>query len=174
MADNKNRTGFFFGVFCILVLLTLASFAVGNFQLFALQRTKWIVMIGISVAKAAFVILFFMHFWWEKSWKYLLTIPTTFMAILLVVALVPDIMQRHNYYSETRINNAAIDGVYSHGDQERLGQDQGARSQEDGDSDHSPEVNGTAMSEKLEAGDNTMEPKVFQAGQPSRDSKQSP
>jgi len=135
VADNKNRSGFFFGVFCILVLLTLASFAVGNFELFVMQRTKWIVMIGISVAKAAFVILFFMHFWWEKSWKYLLTIPTTFMAILLVVALVPDIMQRRYYYSETRINNAAIDGAYLHSDLEQLEQDQVESAEDPSDDD---------------------------------------
>lgn len=108
-----SRGRFFFGIFLVLVALTLASFAVGNLELFASKQSKWIVMIGISVAKASIVILFFMHLWWEKSWKYLLTIPTTIMAIVLVVALIPDILQRRNYYSENRINNSAEPGAYT-------------------------------------------------------------
>ena len=113
MADQKDRTGFFFGVFCILVLLTIASFLVGSLDLFHRQETKWIVMIGISVAKAAMVILFFMHFWWERSWKYLLTIPTSIMAVILIVALIPDIMERVQYYSNTRKDHAARAGAYT-------------------------------------------------------------
>lgn len=112
MADQKDRTRFFFGVFCVLVMLTIASFVVGSTDLVSRQETKWAVMIGISVAKAAFVILFFMHFWWERSWKYLLTIPTSIMALILVVALIPDIMERVQHYSNSRLDHAARAGAY--------------------------------------------------------------
>lgn len=112
MADEKDRTRFFFGVFCALVILTLASFVVGQFDLFPRQETKWLVMIGISAAKASLVILFFMHFWWERSWKYLLTIPTSIMAVILVVALIPDVMERTKRYSDSRRDHAAQPGAY--------------------------------------------------------------
>jgi cytochrome c oxidase subunit IV len=118
MSDQAhvNRTPLFFGVFIVLVVLTLASFWVGNAEdLFALPQTKWQVMIGISAAKAALVVLFFMHFWWERSWKYLLTIPTLLMAIILVVALIPDIMHRRASYSETRLNHSAAEDAYGAG-----------------------------------------------------------
>jgi cytochrome c oxidase subunit 4 len=118
MSDHEqvNRTPLFFGVFVVLVALTLASFWVGNAEgLFALPQTKWQVMIGISAAKATLVILFFMHFWWEHSWKYLLTIPTLLMAVILVVALIPDIMQRRQSYSETRLNHSAAEDAYGAG-----------------------------------------------------------
>lgn len=106
--DNVNRTPLFVGVFALLVLLTLASFWVANAEgLFALQQTKWQVMMGISAAKASLVVLFFMHFWWERSWKYLLTLPTILMAVILVLALVPDILHRRATYSDTRLNHAA-------------------------------------------------------------------
>jgi len=106
--DNVNRGPLFFGVFLILVILTLASFWVANAEdLFALQQTKWQVMMGISAAKASLVVLFFMHFWWERSWKYLLTLPTILIAVILVVALVPDILHRRASYSDTRLNHSA-------------------------------------------------------------------
>ena len=111
--DSSNRTWLFFAVFLILVVLTFASFWVaGSEDVFSLQQTKWQVMLGISAAKAALVILFFMHFWWEKSWKYLLTIPTLLMGVILVVALIPDIMHRRSYYNDTRLNHSASPGVY--------------------------------------------------------------
>lgn len=116
MSDHPevNRTSLFVGVFVILVVLTMASFWVANAEgLFTLPQTKWQVMIGISSAKAALVVLFFMHFWWERSWKYLLTIPTLLMAVILVVALIPDIMNRRESYSETRLNNSAAEDAYS-------------------------------------------------------------
>jgi caa(3)-type oxidase subunit IV len=110
--DNVNRSPLFFGVFVLLVLLTLASFWVANAEgLFALQQTKWQVMMGISAAKASLVVLFFMHFWWERSWKYLLTLPTILMAVILVVALIPDILHRRATYSDTRLNHAAAPAV---------------------------------------------------------------
>lgn len=112
MADQVDRTRFFFGVFCVLVVLTIASVTVGQVDIFAREETKWLVMIGISIAKASFVILFFMHFWWEKSWKYLLTIPTSIMAVILVTALIPDVMERTKRYSESRMDNAAEPGIY--------------------------------------------------------------
>jgi cytochrome c oxidase subunit 4 len=39
--------------------------------------------------------LFFMHLKYEASWKYVLTIPASVMAIFLMFALVPDVKWRY-------------------------------------------------------------------------------
>ena len=62
----------------------------------------WGTMMAVSVAKALLVILFFMHLWWERAWKYVLTIPSLIMGVLLVMLLVPDIGFRTNTYSNER------------------------------------------------------------------------
>ena len=48
-------------------------------------------MMAISCTKAMLVIMFFMHLLWEANWKWVLTIPATFMSIFLMLMLVPDI-----------------------------------------------------------------------------------
>jgi cytochrome c oxidase subunit 4 len=42
------------------------------------------------------VIMFFMHLMWEANWKWVLTIPASFMSIFLMLMLVPDIGWRQN------------------------------------------------------------------------------
>ena len=59
-------------------------------------------MMAISCAKAALVILFFMHLKWEANWKYVLTIPASIMSVFLVLMLVPDIGLRTGWYSMER------------------------------------------------------------------------
>ena len=53
-------------------------------------------MMAVSCTKAMLVILFFMHLKWEANWKWVLTIPATFMSMLLVFMLVPDVGWRMN------------------------------------------------------------------------------
>ena len=99
----------FITVFFVLTLLTAASFVVGNYGLslgFSKQLT-WVVMMAISCAKAGLVVCCFMHLWWEASWKWVLTVPSSLMAIFLVIMLIPDIGCRKNKYSSERWNNAA-------------------------------------------------------------------
>ena len=65
-------------------------------------------MLTVSVAKALLVILFFMHLWWERSWKYVLTVPALIMGVLLVLLLVPDIGFRTDTYSNERRSHAPV------------------------------------------------------------------
>jgi cytochrome c oxidase subunit 4 len=53
-------------------------------------------MMAVSCTKAMLVIMFFMHLIWEANWKWVLTIPATFMSIFLMLMLVPDIGWRQN------------------------------------------------------------------------------
>ena len=48
-------------------------------------------VISVAVAKAMFVLTYFMHLKFEGNWKYIILLPTTILAIGLMVALTPDI-----------------------------------------------------------------------------------
>ena len=78
------------------------SFWVANSRIMDDRIIGWAVMIGISFCKAMLVVAFFMHLWWERAWKYALTIPSLFMGSLLVLLLVPDIGMRTDHYPQSR------------------------------------------------------------------------
>ena len=68
-------------------------------------------MMAVSCTKAMLVIMFFMHLLWEANWKWVLTIPATFMSVFLMLMLVPDVGWRKNngyaHYSYERLQYAA-------------------------------------------------------------------
>jgi cytochrome c oxidase subunit 4 len=76
-----------------LSFLTYSDAFRATFQSVAARR---MFMLAVSCAKAMLVVLFFMHLKYEANWKYVLTIPATFMSILLLMALVPDVGARVN------------------------------------------------------------------------------
>lgn len=65
-------------------------------------------MMFVSVAQAFLVILFFIHFWWERAWKYVLTVPALIMGDLLVTLLIPDVGFRTDTYSNERRSFAPV------------------------------------------------------------------
>ena len=86
--DHKTNTKLFLKVFAALCLLTAISFVIANSPLMKSQGLAWAVMMLVSCAKAFLVISFFMHLKWERTWKYVLTLPASLMSLLLVVALI--------------------------------------------------------------------------------------
>jgi cytochrome c oxidase subunit 4 len=104
--SEKSNTKVFVFVFLMLCVLTALSFWVANSYLMENKVVGWAAMMMVSVAKAMLVILFFMHLWWERAWKYVLTIPALFMGVLLVLLLVPDVGYRYLTYSKDRRENA--------------------------------------------------------------------
>lgn len=99
---HENNTALFLKVFAALCVLTAISFAIANSPLMKSQGLAWAVMMVVSCAKAFLVISFFMHLKWERTWKYVLTIPASIMSLLLVIALIPDIGRRSEDYSQAR------------------------------------------------------------------------
>lgn len=95
-------------VFVMLCGLTGLSYWIANSWLMDNAVYGWLAMIGVSAAKALLVISFFMHLWWEKRWKYVLTIPAILIAVLLVVLLIPDVLDRVSTYSKTRLDDAPL------------------------------------------------------------------
>lgn len=96
----------FLFVFAALLVLTLCSFGVAQSPLMETPWLGWAVMLGISLAKAILVVLFFMHFLWERVWKYAVTLPVVFLAAVLVLLLIPDIAWRLEHYSLERRERA--------------------------------------------------------------------
>jgi cytochrome c oxidase subunit 4 len=90
--------GKYLAVFLALCVLTGASFL--TYAPFwrehvAMEYSRALMM-AVSCTKAMLVIMFFMHLLWEANWKWVLTVPATFMSIFLLLMLVPDIGMRIN------------------------------------------------------------------------------
>ena len=101
-----NHTGVFIVIFLMLSGLTGLSFWIANSHLMDNRMIGWSAMMSVSVAKALLVVLFFMHLWWERAWKYVLTLPALIMGGLLVILLVPDVGFRTDTYSNERRSHA--------------------------------------------------------------------
>ena len=102
----KDRRTLFAIIFAMLCVLTALSFWVSHSYLMLTPLTGWTIMMAISIAKAMLVILFFMHLWWEKAWKYVLTVPAVIIGVVLVLLLIPDVGNRFEAYSKTRRSDA--------------------------------------------------------------------
>lgn len=100
--------GKYIAVFVALCVLTMGSFL--TYFPFWREHVPYqasrALMMAISCTKAMLVIMFFMHLLWEATWKWVLTIPATFMSVFLMLMLVPDVGWRINNgyarYSEER------------------------------------------------------------------------
>lgn len=116
--EQKSHRNVFIVVFLMLCALTALSFWIANSHLMENRLTGWLAMMTVSVAKAFLVITFFMHLWWEKRWKYVLTIPAILMGALLVILLIPDVADRVSTYTQTRSDHAPmaveVDSELSH------------------------------------------------------------
>lgn len=98
-------------VFAALCVLTACSFfTYSSYWPFGKEVARAFMM-AVSCTKAMLVIMFFMHLLWEANWKWVLTIPATFMSVFLMLMLVPDIGWRKNngfaHYSRERLLYAA-------------------------------------------------------------------
>lgn len=103
---HAPTTRTFLSVFGALLLLTVCSFGIAQSPL---MENRWLggsLMLGISLAKATLVVLCFMHFWWERVWKYAVTLPVVLLAVILVLLLIPDIAWRLHHYSLDRWEQA--------------------------------------------------------------------
>src|SRR4051794_11884530 len=95
-------------VFAALCILTMCSFLTyfDFWRAHVSVHASRALMMAVSCTKAMLVIMFFMHLMWEANWKWVLTIPATFMSVFLMLMLVPDVGWRINNgyarYSEER------------------------------------------------------------------------
>ncbi len=116
--EEHGGVGKYLAVFVALCVLTSASFFTYSSYWPFSKEVAWAFMMAVSCTKAMLVIMFFMHLFWEANWKWVLTIPASFMSIFLMLMLVPDIGMRQNngyarYSRERWIYAADPSRVYS-------------------------------------------------------------
>ena len=108
--DDHGGIGKYLAVFAVLCVLTGASFFTYS-DIWPFKETPavgWAFMMAVSCTKAMLVILFFMHLLWEANWKYVLTIPASFMSLFLLVMLVPDVGLRMRHATRERLLHTAV------------------------------------------------------------------
>jgi cytochrome c oxidase subunit IV len=95
---HHGGVGKYMVVFVALCVLTLFSFLT-YFEFWREHvpyQASRALMMAVSCTKAMLVVMFFMHLLWEANWKWVLTVPATFMSIFLLLMLVPDIGWRQD------------------------------------------------------------------------------
>src|SRR5437764_4851976 len=110
---SHGGIGKYLVVFVALCALTMCSFLTyfDFWRSHVSPAASRALMMAVSCTKAMLVIMFFMHLLWEANWKWVLTIPATFMSVFLMLMLVPDVGWRKNngyaHYSRERLLYAA-------------------------------------------------------------------
>lgn len=77
------------GYLLVLTMATFFTFFLSGWLWGPVTNTLFVLMIGFC--KASLVVGFFMHYKFEKNWKYYLTIPPTVLLVVGICALLPDI-----------------------------------------------------------------------------------
>jgi cytochrome c oxidase subunit 4 len=91
-----------FAALCVCTLLSVAS------DLVSFPNRMWLVVIvlAVAVAKALFVMAYFMHLKFEGRWKFLLLAPTFILAAGLPLALYPDIGLHYYVWTDAATQGA--------------------------------------------------------------------
>lgn len=107
--EHHGGFGLYIAVFVALCALSTLSFLT-YFEFWrnsVPMEVSRAFMMAVSCTKAMLVIMFFMHLKWEANWKWVLTVPASFMSALLILALVPDVGMRMYHASHDRMTYAA-------------------------------------------------------------------
>ncbi len=82
---HPNYTGVLVG----LLILTGISFFMS--ETFENPLFTWLLVLAMALGKTSLVAAYFMHLKFEGKWKFVLLIPPTIMAFVLLLSLMPDI-----------------------------------------------------------------------------------
>ncbi len=93
--DEHHDSANYMPIFLTLCGLTLVSVAADFIPFSGLKVLIVAIAMSVALAKAIYVILYFMHVKFEGGWKYLLLAPTISMAILLPISLYPDLSTQY-------------------------------------------------------------------------------
>lgn len=74
-------------------------------------------VLAVAVAKALFVMTYFMHLKFEGRWKFVILMPTAILGVGLMVALAPDIAMHYYTYDvmQSRVVPHESDHAEGHG-----------------------------------------------------------
>ena len=101
-------------IFGLLCVCTLASICFDWFKDSMPKPLLIVLILGVALCKATFVLLYFMHIKFETAWKYVLLAPTAVLACALPFALAPDIAYHYYNVSAEQRLIAAEDTEASH------------------------------------------------------------
>ena len=119
----------YFGVFLALCVCTALSVA---FDLIEMTPALLVfAVLAVAVAKASFVMTYFMHLKFEGRWKFLILLPTAILAVGLMIALAPDMAMHYYSYNVPQTKMVASSEGHGHGDDHE-------HEGEDGESDETP------------------------------------
>ena len=93
--EHESHVRIYLRVFFALLVLTVLEYFYA--KIFAESGFAMLVLglMALAGIKATLVGMFFMHLKFEGRWKYLLLIPTTFLVMVFIFALFPDIAMTH-------------------------------------------------------------------------------
>ncbi len=92
-SESHHHVNYFL-VFMALCVCTGLSVA---FDVIEMSPTLLVIaVLAVAVAKASFVMTYFMHLKFEGRWKFIVLMPTAILSIGLMIALAPD-MAMHYY-----------------------------------------------------------------------------
>jgi cytochrome c oxidase subunit IV len=96
-------------VFVALLILTILEYLYA--RTFASRGFLLLVMglVCLAAIKAALVGMYFMHLVFEGRWKYLILIPTSFLVIVLVTGLMPDMARDAKLLDPARVERGEVE-----------------------------------------------------------------
>ncbi|RUL87193.1 cytochrome C oxidase subunit IV family protein [Tautonia sociabilis] len=94
--EHSSHVKAYLRVFLALLALTVAEYLYARLLTDAPAALLIGGLLVLAVIKAGLVGLFFMHLLFEGRWKYLVLVPTTFLASVTVLGLVPDLAYRQD------------------------------------------------------------------------------
>ena len=115
-----------FRIFVFLCILTALSWFFDEMQTRKIIETKAFIItavLAVAVAKALFVMMYFMHLKFEGRWKFVLLTPTIILAIGIPLALLPDV-GLHYYHVDIPQNDSSV-SVSHHGETEQAAENNG-------------------------------------------------
>ncbi|MEZ5941004.1 MAG: cytochrome C oxidase subunit IV family protein [Planctomycetaceae bacterium] len=97
--DHTHHYVNYFGIFLALCVCTGISVLLDVFKAEMLKSVLVFLVMAVAVAKALFVMTYFMHLKFEGAWKFIILAPTAILAVGLMIALAPD-MAMHYYTND--------------------------------------------------------------------------
>jgi len=98
----------YFAIFVALCVCTAISVVVDIVEITPLLLV--FLVLAVAVAKALFVLTYFMHLKFEGRWKFIVLSPTAILAAGLMIAMSPDLAM-HYYTNEAPQARAARDAA---------------------------------------------------------------
>ncbi|QDT34357.1 cytochrome C oxidase subunit IV family protein [Thalassoglobus polymorphus] len=83
-----------------------------------------IAVLAVAVAKATFVLKYFMHLKFEGRWKFVILMPTVILSIGLMIGLAPDVAMHYYDYNamQTRLTAHHNEEGYGEGQNDHSGE----------------------------------------------------